>query len=129
MELLTKCSQCHQDYNVTANLSERVLDVEQLTLTVLVCPNCGNEIVTQVDNAETLKLYGSQLLLLKAIGERTFKYGKATVSQNKRNEEYTREIIKLRNELNGKYNHTSYQFEGKEHKLDIHVPNMKLSEV
>ena len=129
MDLVTKCSCCHQMYSVTAVMEEREVEVpEKLTLTVLVCPNCGNEIVTQVDNAASLKMYNEQLVLLQAIGKRNFKYGHATVSQMMRNEKLTTNIMKARNDLNGKYNHTSYQFGGKEHKLDIHVPNMKLSE-
>jgi hypothetical protein len=35
----------------------------------------------------------------------------------------------VRSDLAAKYNHTSYQFDGKECKLDIHVPNMTISEV
>lgn len=130
MDIVTKCSCCHQDYSVTANVVERVVDLpETLTLTVLVCPNCGNEIVTQVDNKATLKLYNDQLVLLEAIGKRNFRYGHATVSQTLRADKITKDLMAARNNLNGKYNHTSYQFDGKEHKLDIHVPNMKLSEV
>lgn len=126
MEVSTTCSQCHQTFNMTDNLIEREVSLkEKLMLTVLVCPNCKHEVVTQIDNTKTLKLFQMQLNLFRRIAE----MGKTTPAQQKRQDELTTAMNEARKELQGKYNHTSYQFDGREYKLDIHVPNMTISEV
>ena len=126
MEVSTTCSQCHQTFNMADNLIEREISLrEKLMLTVLVCPNCKHEVVTQIDNTKTLKLFQRQLNLFRRIAE----MGKITPAQQKRQDELTTAMNEARKELQGKYNHTSYQFDGKECKLDIHVPNMTISEV
>lgn len=126
MEVSTTCSQCHQTFNMADNLIEREISLrEKLMLTVLVCPNCKHEVVTQIDNTKTLKLFQRQLNLFRRIAE----MGKITPAQQKRQDELTTAMNEARKELQGKYNHTSYQFDGKEYKLDIHVPNMTISEV
>lgn len=126
MEVSTTCSQCHQTFNMADNLIEREVSVrEKLMLTVLVCPNCKHEVVTQIDNTKTLKLFQRQLNLFRRIAE----MGKITPAQQKRQDELTTAMNEARKELQGKYNHTSYQFDGREYKLDIHVPNMTISEV
>lgn len=125
MEIMTKCTQCHQDFSVADHFFEREVFVkERLMLTVLVCPKCGYEVVTQIDNTDTLRLFQRQLDLLTKIGKR----GNATPKQEQRRDDLTKALIAARVELNGEYNHTSYQFDGKEHKLDIHVPSMTISE-
>lgn len=126
MEVSTTCSQCHQTFNMADNLIEREISLkEKLMLTVLVCPNCKHEVVTQIDNTKTLKLFQRQLNLFRRIAE----MGKITPAQQKRQDELTTAMNEARKELQGKYNHTSYQFDGREYKLDIHVPNMTISEV
>lgn len=126
MEVSTTCSQCHQTFNMADNLIEREISLkEKLMLTVLVCPNCKHEVVTQIDNTKTLKLFQRQLNLFRRIAE----MGKTTPAQQKRQDELTTAMNEARKELQGKYNHTSYQFDGREYKLDIHVPNMTISEV
>lgn len=129
MQIVTNCGQCHQDFNMAENMIEREINLdEKLVLTVLVCPNCKNEVVTQIDNNATLQLQYHNLLMLKRIGERQYRYGNATESQLKRQGQINDKLYKARADLCGKYNHTSYQFDGEEHKLDIHVPNMEISE-
>lgn len=129
MQILTNCSCCHQDFNMAENMTERTITLdEKLILTVLVCPNCQNEIVSQIDNNSTLRLQEHNLLMLKQIGERQYQYGNATESQLRRQGQLNDKLFKARADLCGKYNHTSYQFDGKEHKLDIHIPSMKISE-
>lgn len=126
MEVSTTCSQCHQTFNMADNLIEREISLkEKLMLTVLVCPNCKHEVVTQIDNTKTLKLFQRQLNLFRRVAE----MGKTTPAQQKRQDELTTAMNEARKELQGKYNHTSYQFDGREYKLDIHVPNMTISEV
>lgn len=126
MEVSTTCSQCHQTFNMADNLIEREISLkEKLMLTVLVCPNCKHEVVTQIDNTKTLKLFQRQLNLFRRVAE----MGKITPAQQKRQDELTTAMNEARKELQGKYNHTSYQFDGREYKLDIHVPNMTISEV
>ena len=100
--------------------------VKKLVLTILVCPNCGYETTVQVDNANTLRLYQQQLNLSRRIGKSQCLYGKPTFAQQRKMDKLTKELIDARKELCSEYNHTSYQFEGKEYKLDIHVPNMKV---
>lgn len=126
MEVFTTCSQCHQTFNMADNFIERevLISREKLMLTVLVCPDCKHEIVTQVDNTKTLKLFQRQLNLFRRIAES----GKTTPAQQNRQDELTKAMNEARKELHGKYNHSSYQFDGKEYKLDIHVPNMTISE-
>lgn len=129
MDISMQCIYCHQDFSMAGCMVEREVTVpEKLVLTVLVCPHCNNEVVAQVDNDETLGLYHRHLVILKKIGERKYRYGKPTSSQLRQEQALERELVEARKELHGKYNHTSYQFDGKEHKLDIHVPNMKISE-
>lgn len=125
MEVSATCSQCHQSFNMADNFIERetTLD-EKLMLTVLVCPYCKHEVVTQVDNTKTLKLFQRQLNLFRRIAES----GKTTPAQQRRQDELTKAMNEARKELHGKYNHSSYQFDDKEYKLDIHVPNMTISE-
>lgn len=107
------------------NFIEREVTLgERLMLTVLVCPYCKGEVVTQVDNTKTLKLFQRQLNLFRRIAES----GKTTPAQQRRQDELTKAMNEARKELNGKYNHSSYQFDDKEYKLDIHVPNMTISE-
>lgn len=126
MEVSTTCSQCHQTFNMADNLIERKVSLkEKLMLTVLVCPHCKHEVVTQVDNTKTLKLFQRQLNLFRRIAES----GGITPAQQKRQDELTTAMNEARKELHGRYNHTSYQFDGKEYKLDIHVPSMTISEV
>lgn len=125
MKVSTTCSQCHQDFNMADNFIEREVTLgEKLMLTVLVCPYCKGEVVTQVDNTETLKLFQRQLNLFRRIAES----GKTTPAQQRRQDELTKAMNEARKELHGKYNHSSYQFDDKEYKLDIHVPNMTISE-
>ena len=125
MEVFTTCSQCHQTFNMADNFIEREVTLgEKLMLTVLVCPYCKGEVVTQVDNTETLKLFQRQLNLFRRIAES----GKTTPAQQRRQDELTKAMNEARKELHGKYNHSSYQFDDKEYKLDIHVPNMTISE-
>ena len=129
MDVSMKCIYCHQDFNMTDCMVEREVFVpEKLILTVLVCSHCQNEVVAQVDTDETLKVYHQHLVLLKKIGERKYYYGKPTASQLRKEAALNSKLQEMRQELCGKYNHTSYQFDGKEHKLDIHVPSMKISE-
>ena len=129
MEITAKCTQCHQDFNITDHYFEREVFLEErLVLTVLVCPHCQHEVVTQVDNTDTLRLFQRQLKVIERIGRTISVKKKATPIQEERRDNLTKALIAARQELNGKYNHTSYQFDGKEHKLDIHVPNMRISE-
>ena len=128
MQIMSTCSHCHQDFNMAENMTEReVFTSEQLILTVLVCPHCKNEVVTQIDNPSTLQLYQHNLLLLQKIGQRQYRYGKATDAQTAKQEQLTKKLYKARADLCGKYNHTSYQFDGEEHKLDIHIPSMEIN--
>lgn len=130
MEVSIQCVYCHQTFNMADSMIEREVCVpERLVLTVLVCPHCNNEIVAQVDNQATLRLHQRQLVLLKKMGERKYHYGKPTAYQEQKTKALSEELIAARNALCGKYNHSSYQFDGKEYKLDIHVPNMTISEV
>lgn len=129
MQIMSTCSHCHQDFNMAENMTEReVFASEQLVLTVLVCPHCKNEMVTQIDNPATLQIHEHNLLLLRKIGQRQYHFGKGTDTQLSKQEQLTKKLYKARNDLNNKYNHTSYQFDGEEHKLDIHIPSMKISE-
>lgn len=129
MEVQVNCVYCHQDFNMADNLIERKISVdEKLVLTILVCPHCLNEIITQVDNNSTLQLHQRQLNLLRRMGRTAYHTGKPTELQQKKQDEIMLRLHQEREELKGKYDHTSYQFDGKEHKLDIHVPNMKISE-
>lgn len=124
MNVVTNCTSCHQGVDIERCLIER--KVNKLVLTILVCPNCGNEIVVQLDDQNTLRLYQQQLNLSRRIGKSQFISGQPTFAQQRKMNKLTKELIAARNELCSEYNHTSYQFEGKEHKLDIHVPNMKV---
>ena len=129
MQIMATCNSCHQDYNMTENMEQREVTLdEKLMLTVLVCPNCGNEVVSQVDNNATLQLQHHNLLMLKQIGERQYRYGNATETQLRKQSQVNDKLFRVRADLCGKYNHTSYQFDGKEHKLDIHIPSMSISE-
>lgn len=127
MKVEVKCSECHQTFNTADHMIER--QSEGLVLTILVCPHCNNEMVVQLDNQTTLSINHRLLNVLRRMGKTQFLTGRATSFQEKRQNELTRLLAATRQELIDKYDKTVYQFDGKEYKLDFHVPNMKISEV
>lgn len=129
-DIVTACTNCEQKFNIADHFFERnvLLMGENLLLTLLVCPNCGMEVVTQIDNTDTLRLFQRQVKLFKRMAATKSVKGHATPTQESRQEDITRSLSTMRESLNEKYNHLSYQFDGKEYKLDIHVPNMTISE-
>lgn len=127
MKVEVKCSECHQTFNTADHMIER--QSEGLVLTILVCPHCNNEMVVQLDNQTTLSINHRLLNVLRRMGKTQFLTGRATPFQEKRQNELTRLLAATRQELIDKYDKTVYQFDGKEYKLDFHVPNMKISEV
>lgn len=127
MEVSVTCDSCGKNFNLTDCMFERKLN-NNLMLTILTCSNCHKEMVVQIDNLQTLKLHQRLLNVLRRTGVTKARSGEATPSQKRRQEELTTVLAEKRLDLQNKYNHTLYQFEGKEYQLDIHVPNMKLSE-
>lgn len=131
LNVLATCTNCHKQLNIADHFFERevLVDNDKLLLTLLVCPHCGTEIVTQIDNTDSLRLFQRQVKLFKRMAATKSVKGHATPTQEGRQEDITKALSAVRNDLAAKYNHTSYQFDGKECKLDIHVPNMTISEV
>ena len=136
MKILAKCNNCHQDINIAEQMCERRIDEahskdgivlssdDELILTILVCPHCGSESVVQIDNEETLTLFQKQINLSRRMGKTQFLAGGATQAQKKKQSELTATLMKVRQELVDKYDHTLYQYEGKEYQLDIYTPSV-----
>lgn len=134
MKILSKCNSCHQDINIAEQMFERKIDEitlsdntvsdEELMLTILVCPKCGVESVVQIDNDETLTLFQKQINLSRKMGQTQFLAGEATQAQKKKQSELIAKSLKARQALVDKYNHTHYQYEGKECQLDINIPSV-----
>ena len=126
MKILAKCTNCHQDINIAEQMCERKIEVDttELMLTILVCPKCGVETVVQIDNDETLTLFQKQINLSRKIGKTQFLAGEATQTQKRKQSELIAQSLKVRQALIDKYNHTLYQYEGKEHQLDINIPSV-----
>ena len=126
MEVFVNCDNCHQEVNVADHEFERLLPDEGLVLTILECPHCNREMVVQIDSTTTLKLFQRQINLLNKIGKTQYLTGNPTAQQSKKLAELSQSLISARQELMNKYNHTSYQFEGQQHKLDFYAPSVTI---
>lgn len=99
-------------------------DGNQLTLTYYNCPHCGKEYDVAVDDNGTKNL----MKVFKSSVERAEKQAKLKGSVKhstlKIMESNKKKLERARNALNIGYSNSVYQYQGKEYKLEISVPNV-----
>lgn len=116
----TTCNGCGETFSVTDSIVKR--NVEDLVITVLVCPQCKKEMTVQLDNPQTLDLYHRQLLLNRRIGKTRAFQQSITPEQERLQKALSRTLISLRNQLAAEFSDTVYQFKGETKKLDFCAP-------
>ena len=121
MQVASKCLGCHKWFNVNnVSLTERKVEINQkeLTLTLLTCPLCGQEMTVGVDDSETLNLLQMQMNLSVRIGQTQYFNGKSTEKQKRTQEAISSELIQKRNQLVHSFNGSIYQFQEQQKKLN-----------
>ena len=129
MQVASKCLGCHKWVNVNnVSLTERKVEINQkeLTLTLLTCPLCGQEMTVGVDDSETLNLLQMQMNLSVRIGQTQYFNGKSTEKQKRAQEAISSEVIQKRNQLVHSFNGSIYQFQEQQKKLHYSVPTTKI---
>lgn len=129
MKVASKCLGCHKWFNVNnVSLTERKVEITQkeLTLTLLTCPLCGQEMTVGVDDSETLNLLQMQMNLNVRIGQTQYFNGEPTEKQKRAQEAISSELIQKRNQLVHSFNGSIYQFQEQQKKLNYSVPTTKI---
>lgn len=131
--LVCTCDWCKEEFSLlNSNLSDIQVEIEEekLFLKILKCPLCQHESCVQIDNVETMELLKKQFLINAnaAIDSTRYKInGKLRKHYTKRLKQISTLLIQKRKELNLKYNGSVYYFEGKESKISLNVPDVKIS--
>lgn len=131
--LVCTCDWCKEEFSLlNSNLSDIQVEIdgEKLFLKILKCPLCQHESCVQIDNVETMELLKKQFLINAnaAIDSTRYKTnGKLRKHYTKRLKQISALLIQKRKELNLKYNGSVYYFEGKESKISLNVPDIKIS--
>lgn len=99
-------------------------DGNQLALTYYNCPHCGKEYHVAVDDIETKNLMRVFKSSLERANKQMQLKGGVKHSTMKIMESNKKKLERARNALNIGYSNSVYQYQGKEYKLEISVPNV-----